>query len=182
MALFQVQADNMTMWAADEWGQDRISGESKKKIVWPEGIRSRARKTRTTEKSWIWDLIIESDSESPKSAIDETLYQLLNERKIPPGLGAMPSSSAVASEWMGGATVWWEGVILPKDWVHSSEILMSALHLRSSAQHLEGLESQCQGTDSFLHTSFDTPAPSRCPRLPSCPGFSPSANWDRVLS
>lgn len=63
------------MWIMNE-GPNQISRENRKNIIWPEGITAKARK-KTTKKCWIWDLIIYNGWDSPKSAIDGAIYQLL---------------------------------------------------------------------------------------------------------
>lgn len=78
MALFQMEANNISMWAElcrMNGGQYQISGESKS-IIWPETVTAKARK-KATKKSWIWNLIIQDGSDCPKSAIDEAIYQPL---------------------------------------------------------------------------------------------------------
>lgn len=63
------------MWIMNE-GQSQISCENRKNIIWPEGVTAKARE-KATKKCWVWDLIIQNGLDSPKSAIDEAIYQLL---------------------------------------------------------------------------------------------------------
>lgn len=57
-------------------GQNQISSESRRSIIWPEIVTAKAMK-KATKKSWILDLIIQNGSNSPKSAMDEAIYQPL---------------------------------------------------------------------------------------------------------